>query len=71
MSWELPYTASVVLKKKKKKKNHRVLLVFPNLDSWDIRKDVATLLRPGTGVKHANAAFPSVDPSWALRLKFI
>ena len=33
-----------------------------------IRKDLATLLRPEWGIRHVNAAFPSVSYSWILGL---
>lgn len=35
-----------------------------------IRKDLATLLRPGSGSRHVNAAFPSVSSSWTPGLMF-
>lgn len=35
-----------------------------------IRKDLATLLRPGSGIRHVNAAFPSVSSSWTSGLMF-
>ena len=36
-----------------------------------IRKDLAILLRHGSGVRHVNAAFPSVSSSWTPGLMFI